>query len=1250
MCNLSPIKTLAIILVCCILFHGSESRQQELCVKANANSPDDISDDECQPLVWYINNFNGSFPPNTKLLFQEGVHSLDVFLHISDSYNITLAGNGSASRSRAGIPLPSATINCTESSSSGLIFTRSRNIYIYNMKFTLCSGKYTLTKKRYRYAGCLLFNFVQNIALIQVVVNNTKGIALHCINIYGNNTVMDSAFLHSSPYPYKQIRDSSNADIFFDKEIGKVKLIVNSSWFLHGKSWNSSGGLNIHISSTNIHINLTNVTVQGNNGQYGGNIAITITSFTENSSSIVIENSQIMDGLAYKGAGLRLWSKQKSNTEGPFTHSNHHILNISHTVFNGNIANLTGGAMFIAYDNIKSENSTDMFDGTVRHITFSNCHYVKNGGDGAAMEIIQLNHHNLPFFQTSIKHCVFQKNFVQTKYIGPVLDFISVEVSITNTTISGSNSTAISLRKSYLHIYGYLYFQNNTANKGQLGGALKLCDTSLLLVHPRTHVKFIGNYAHKGGAIYVQQYCMDTAPPCFVQPYISDEKTVLEVVEQITFEFINNTAEVAGDALYGGIIDQCSVMAGRPWNTSHDRHNEYWYSKDMFETIFPISEKNRPSYISSDPLGVCFCDSSQQNSQYVNCTKRMGPLEKYPGEKINVSLITVGQLNGTTSGIIEGNLMNEDKDNLTVLEFDNPDIRASVKCVDFNFTLKSKKQDNVNITFKSMESEFGTMYNLLHQNITVRLLQCPLGFQLSVTSPYKCICIPLLKTFLGDDSCDISRRTIHLHQHQMWIGCINHGKHNSFSLNCTNNIAISSVCTYCRTSTNKTMSVPITNDNADSQCLPGHTGILCGACKSKYSRVFGANGCHKHCTNKNLPYLFIFFLAYGIILIVIITILNLTVTEGTINGLLVYTMVIQTHHTYFPEDPSGFGRVCWVFISLINLTFGSKVCSYRGMDGYQQIWSLFLQAFYLLFILILIILLSRKFIFFTRLMGRNTIKVLATLVSLLHTNLSFAAFYTFQYTTVHVHTLNGSQYTSVVWYYDGNLTYFGLKHAILFVVALICSIVMAFFVFSLLLIQCLQKRSNLLCLRWVDRFRPFFEAFTGPCRDNYRFWPGFLLFMRTGVFTLISLIPVNDEFFQVKMLLTAAVFVLVMSLAWIFPKGIYKRWPINLLEFSFFLNICITSGFLGIHSNRNKGMYAVCISVSIAALTFFGILVYHCYSQIRNTALWRNLSIRFAPMLQCCVNFCNRRKEINQDEEDNDTTALLSGMMPAVID
>ena len=1219
-----------ILLQLCLIPRITHGQQQTLCVQASGNS---TPSSECKTLMdWYGNGSAAVFMSDTKLVFQEGIHSLDRFLNFSNCYNFTMAGNGNAQHDSDGIPQPTSIISCSGVLDTGLFISNSRNVHIHNLEFKFCSGYYTL-KERYDFAGSLTFYKVQNMSLDQVVVNCTTGYGLHTVNIYGTNEVVDSAFLNASEH--QDVMGSGNADFFFDNFLNTVTiLVVNSSWFMDGNNNITSGGLNVEIRSANVHVIIANITTKGNNGFYGGNLALFVALFTKNYSSIIIENSRILEGRATHGGGISILIKQRNN-EGLLClpRGVQYFLKISNTLFHKNSAKITGGAMYIIYNELGTNT------GINRQVTIMKCNFTENVGDGAAMEIKQVNHYITPQLNTSIEMCRFENNFTPSNLIGPVIDLISVEVSVTNCIFNGSNTTAISLRNSCLRLFGDILFENNTAQS--VGGALKFCEASVMYTHSDTHVQFVNNRAQKGGAIYIQQHCMDTKPLCFLQLY------GMQYVNQTKLIFNNNLANVSGHSVYGGDIDQCLLIGFIERNL--------WHSNKVFHEIFKIEENYRPSEISSDPRGVCFChDESQEYLHKYNltCITTLGKLDKYPGEKFTVSVITVGQMNGSTSGIVNSILVNENQ-NHTLVRYSNPGSNAS--CINLTFALYSN-QRTANITFKPITSEFATHFGNIFPTVTIHLLPCPIGFQLS-DEHNKCTCNPLLSKFnLFVDAqveCNITSQTVSIQQRRIWFGCL-HPEYKNQSATCESDsvIIVAPNCDYyCQTSNNDSnKTIQIFVNDLDSQCLPGHTGILCGACKPGYSRILGgALECQKGCTNRNLPFIIVFFLVSNVFLVIFIMYLNITVTEGTLNGLLVYTMVIQTHRTYFPVDPSDFGRVCWIFITSINLSFGSKLCFFKGMDGYQQIWALFAQAFYLLFILTFIIYLSRKFIFFTRLLRRNIINVLATLVVMLYSNLSFAIFSTFKYSFLHVSSANDTHYSTVAWYYDANVPYFGLKHSLLFVVASICSIAMIFFVFSLLLIQCLQKRSEYLCLRWVDRFRPFYEAYTGPCRDNYRFWPGFLLFMRTGVYTMNSLIPAyTDELFRIKMLVTAAVFVLIMSLACIFPRGIYKKWPLNALEFSFYLNLCITSGFLGISSNKDQNMAILYTSVSISALTTFGIFIYHCHGQVKETSVWKKLVTLCS--VQACVKCIHRKPmETREPESDDEGASLLPQVLPTVV-
>ena len=88
-----------------------------------------------------------------------------------------------------------------------------------------------------------------------------------------------------------------------------------------------------------------------------------------------------------------------------------------------------------------------------------------------------------------------------------------------------------------------------------------------------------------------------------------------------------------------------------------------------------------------------------------------------------------------------------------------------------------------------------------------------------------------------------------------------------------------------------------------SQCDFTRAGRLCGKCNGSYSLAIGSSKCI-HCqTNSNLAFI-IFFVAAGFLLAFSITILNITVTQGTIDGLIFYANIIWTYKDIFftPEE------------------------------------------------------------------------------------------------------------------------------------------------------------------------------------------------------------------------------------------------------------------------------------------------------------------------------------------------------------
>ena len=75
----------------------------------------------------------------------------------------------------------------------------------------------------------------------------------------------------------------------------------------------------------------------------------------------------------------------------------------------------------------------------------------------------------------------------------------------------------------------------------------------------------------------------------------------------------------------------------------------------------------------------------------------------------------------------------------------------------------------------------------------------------------------------------------------------------------------------------------------------------------------------------------------GPLLVAILMILNLTVSAGTINGLIFYANVIRAQHTMFfvPEIANSFLNK---FIAWLNLDLGIESCFYDGLDAFTKTW------------------------------------------------------------------------------------------------------------------------------------------------------------------------------------------------------------------------------------------------------------------------------------------------------------------------
>ena len=229
-----------------------------------------------------------------------------------------------------------------------------------------------------------------------------------------------------------------------------------------------------------------------------------------------------------------------------------------------------------------------------------------------------------------------------------------------------------------------------------------------------------------------------------------------------------------------------------------------------------------------------------------------------------------------------------------------------------------------------------------------------------------------------------------------------------------------------------------------SLCSFNRAGRLCGGCKENYSLAIGSSHCI-YCANDNNMTLIIFFAAAGFLLVFFISVLNLTVTQGMINGLIFYANIVWTYQSVlFPNRIPGELIFLKIFIAWLNLDFGIEMFFVKNLNAFWKSWFQFVFPFYLWSIAGLMIMLARYSTRLTALFGNRAVPVLGTLILLSYMKLLRTAVEILHFSILTTVSKDGNSYDtavtatsdSLVWLIDGTLDYFGYPHILLFAAAL----------------------------------------------------------------------------------------------------------------------------------------------------------------------------------------------------------------------
>lgn len=329
-------------------------------------------------------------------------------------------------------------------------------------------------------------------------------------------------------------------------------------------------------------------------------------------------------------------------------------------------------------------------------------------------------------------------------------------------------------------------------------------------------------------------------------------------------------------------------------------------------------------------------------------------------------------------------------------------------------------------------------------------------------------------------------------------------------------------------------------------------------------------------------------------------VLNLTVSQGTIDALILYANIVGAMQgdIIFPERGTS---ILKVFIAWLNLDLGFETCFYDGLNGYGKAWLQFVFPIYVWCIAALIIVASHYFSLAGRIFGHNSVPVLATLFLLSYAKLlrTIIAILSFTF----LEHPGGSKVS--LWTYDGNVRYLSPAHLPLFLVAL------GFLLFLwlpyttiLLFRQWLQRVSNFRCLRWIARLKPFFDAYHGPFKSKHRYWVGLMLILRVILFLCFALNPITSSSFN--LLLTSIIAISLLLYTTIVGQ-VYRKRYLTLTNSSSIFNLAVLCvGTLYIQTAGGNQTLLVYVSASFEFVKFAFTVAFHVYMSAKNSRQLRN--------------------------------------------
>ena len=1134
------------------------------------------------------------------------ISSNSSFCTINTTYSLTLTSDSSrqASIICRGQPLWPTT---------GFVFTNVFNLVLQRIGFTSCGGFLIHSKvinvinstssplyfTQYQ-SAVLLFLHINTLFIQDVAIASYYGFAILAINPM-DATLNGLVIRFSCSKSFFAAHSSSLGSgllLFFTDHIKTVESVVHNVTINHTAIQNNQESISTidciadlkYITKVNHFpvINAAGFTVLFTQKNFEPNVHIQKSTFSVNSGTAsgailvfhyksnngrTILNETLFHGLNQMincgtiGGSISLIMMNVKNCSNPLIVENSTFSDYRHYVLK-----YFAGAIYIGIINpsINAYVNITIKDSVFRNHTIEttgSCLYARTYSVSAVIphRVLNISLINITSFNNA------QLRLFRANSRGGLFTVVNGNVlSLSGNNIFHRNfGSVFDITNTVVKLKGHMLFLDN---KGERAPAFSLNGYSHFHLADGLNASFINNAAlSEGGAIYAYD---DISNQCMFQ-------TDTNKFDNIVMTFINNTAAYSGSSIYSNNLYACDLSSGQHRNANN--------SVALYNRIFKFSSVSLLNNISTPPNSIIFlCNYIRKitcNYMHVlrpgqKLTLQVAALEQYSSAyQYTVVTLSISGFQMTDS-VLSWQVQPSDVNQVLLEKQAYTSIQATL--------LKTRDIPNPVNAALFVSSDFVSKISYVY----LQLRDCPIGFELDVNIG-SCICSKLLYKLGKDDpsyqpDCQVSSvsdesiSTI-ARVNSEWIGMIKVSNNSviaaaiSCFLYCAyenryHHLVVNDTHVALAESGNLLGSIPL--------CLYNREGVICSQCPRGYSVVFGANDC-KQCSNWWL-FTVIMYAVLGLVFIYLLYALKLTLTTGTLNGIIFFTQILEVI-----DLPSvRYKSINLLAKSSLYFMIQYPLCFFNGMT---ELWKQILTAAYSTYLLVIIlgiIVFSRFSVRLSNKIVNSSIQVLVTIVHISFSGLLTSIMHVF--TSVHIYT-NDTESPRLVWYKDGTVEYGKGSHLVLMIVTLLTvGIPLILYMTVLLAGRPLMRISY----RLREYLRPIYEAIHAPYKHNKE------IFFATRLLIVVLLYVIYGCFRGNDMLLGIAIASPVLSV-YVAVEAMarpFKSMPLNIFNL-YLLSVSTLSYGLTWYFMKSNDEYGAAIILASASSTIIisliGVIVLH---------------------------------------------------------